>query len=174
MRDPADWPEIRRTMRPPTHTSTPPRGRSRLVLIILIALAILGFASRTWLSYYVDALWFGSLGYGQVFWKSLRLQSSVFCIFTVATFLVLYGTFLVFRRTHPDAFVDQQTIWLGNHPLRFPVGRILRLIALAVSLFISVGTGAVMLVEWPVFALADGNGGTYLRGRSLIHRCFAQ
>ena len=153
MSDPADWPEIRRSMRPPTHTSMPPRRRSRWWLIIFIALAILGFAGRTWLSYYVDALWFGSLGYGQVFWKSLRLQSSVFCIFTVATFLVLYGTFLVLRRTHPDAFANQQTIWIGDHPVQFPVGRILRIIALAVSLVIGVGTGAVMLAEWPVFAL---------------------
>ncbi len=153
MPDPTDWPEIRRTMRQPTHTSMPPRRSSRLLLIIFVVLIILGFASRSWLSYYVDALWFGSLGYGQVFWKSLRLQSSVFCIFTVATFLVLYGTFLVLRRTHPDAFADQQTIWLGDHPVRFPVGRILRLIALVVSLVIGVGTGAVMLVEWPVFAL---------------------
>ena len=153
MSDPADWPEIRRTMRPPTHTSMPPRRRSRWWLIIFIAIAIVAFAGRSWLSYYVDALWFGSLGYGQVFWKSLRLQSSVFCIFTVATFLLLYGTFLLLKRTHPDAFANQQTIWIGDHPVRFPVGRILRIIALVVSLVIGVGTGAVMLVEWPVFAL---------------------
>jgi len=153
MSDPADWPEIRRTMRQPTHTSMPPRRRSRWWLIIFIAIAIVAFAGRSWLSYYVDALWFGSLGYGQVFWKSLRLQSSVFCIFTVATFLILYGTFLLLRRTHPDAFAEQQTFWVGDHPVRFPVGRILRLIALAVSLVIGVGTGAVMLVQWPVFAL---------------------
>ncbi len=153
MSDPADWPEIRRIMRPPTHTSMPPRPRSRWWLVVFVVLIILGFASRTWLSYYVDALWFGSLGYGQVFWKSLRLQSAVFSIFTVATFLVLYGTFLILRRTHPDAFANQQTIWLGDHPVRFPVGRILRIIALVVSLVIGVGTGAVMLAEWPVFAL---------------------
>ena len=153
MSDPADWPEIRRTMRPPTHTSMSPRRRSRWWLIIFIAIAIVAFAGRSWLSYYVDALWFGSLGYGQVFWKSLRLQSSVFCIFTVATFLLLYGTFLLLKRTHPDAFANQQTIWIGDHPVRFPVGRILRIIALVVSLAIGVGTGAVMLVEWPVFAL---------------------
>ena len=153
MSDPADWPEIRRTMRPPTHTSMSPRRRSRWWLIVFIAIAIVAFAGRSWLSYYVDALWFGSLGYGQVFWKSLRLQSSVFCIFTVATFLLLYGTFLLLKRTHPDAFANQQTIWIGDHPVRFPVGRILRIIALVVSLAIGVGTGAVMLVEWPVFAL---------------------
>ncbi len=153
MSDPADWPEIRRTMRPPTHTSMPPRRRSRWWLVLFIAIAIVAFAGRSWLSYYVDALWFGSLGYGQVFWKSLRLQSSVFCIFTVATFLLLYGTFLLLKRTHPDAFANQQTIWIGDHPVRFPVGRILRIIALVVSLAIGVGTGAVMLVEWPVFAL---------------------
>ena len=153
MSDPADWPEIRRTMRPPSHTSMPPRRRSRWWLIIFIALVIIGFGGRTWLSYYVDALWFGSLGYASVFWKSLSLQSAVFTIFTAATFLVLYGTFLVLRRAHPAAFASQRTIWLGDHPLKLPVDRIFRLIALAVSLVISVVTGAVMIVEWPVFAL---------------------
>ncbi len=153
MSDPADWPEVRRTMRSPSHTSTPPRRRSRWWLIIFIALVIIGFGGRTWLSYYVDALWFGSLGYASVFWKSLSLQSAVFTTFTAATFLVLYGTFLVLRRAHPNAFASQRTIWLGDHPLKLPVDRILQLIALAVSLVISVVTGAVMIVEWPVFAL---------------------
>lgn len=131
---------------------SPPR-RFRWLLVILVVLAVVLFGGRTWLSYYVDALWFGSLGYAQVFWKSLSLQSAVFSTFTAATFLVLYGTFLALRRSHPEVFANPQTIWVGDHPLKLPVDRILRLIALSVALVISVGTGAVMMVEWPVFAL---------------------
>ena len=63
------------------------------------------------------------------------------------------GRFFVLKRAHPDAFASQQTIWLGDHPLKFPVGPHPAIIALAVSLVISVVTGAVMIVEWPVFAL---------------------
>ena len=47
-------------------------------MFVLALLAILLLAAGTALSYYVDALWFGSLGYGDVFWKTLRLQSAIF------------------------------------------------------------------------------------------------
>ena len=83
-----DWPRSR-----------PPRRRRRLPLIlVLIFLAVVLFGSRSALSYYVDALWFGSLGYGDVFWKTLRLQSTVFTTFAAATFLILFGSFLGLKR----------------------------------------------------------------------------
>jgi len=44
----------------------PPRHRRRFLLILAVLAGIL-FAARTTLSYYVDVLWFGSLGYGGVF-----------------------------------------------------------------------------------------------------------
>ena len=49
--------------------------------------------------------------------------------------------------------MNQQTFWLGDHPVKLPVDRILRLIALGISLVIAVGTGAVMTAQWPIFAL---------------------
>ena len=61
-----DWPR--------TH---PPRRRRRFLLILAVLAAIV-FGGRTALSYYVDVLWFGSLGYGDVFWKTLSLQSGIF------------------------------------------------------------------------------------------------
>jgi uncharacterized membrane protein (UPF0182 family) len=69
---------------------------------VLAAIAVI-FGSRTALSYYVDALWFGSLGYGDVFRKTLSLQWALFAAFSAATFLVLYGWFLALRRAYqPD------------------------------------------------------------------------
>jgi len=44
----------------------------RWFVIALLALVLLG--GGTALSYYVDALWYGSLGFCDVFWKTLRLQ----------------------------------------------------------------------------------------------------
>jgi uncharacterized membrane protein (UPF0182 family) len=61
------------------------------------------FGARAALSYYVDVLWFGSLGYGDVFWKTLSLQWEIFTAFAAATFLILYGSFLALKRAHlPD------------------------------------------------------------------------
>jgi uncharacterized protein len=46
-------------------------NRPILILAVVIVAVLLG--SGTALSYYVDALWFGSLGYRDVFWKSWGL-----------------------------------------------------------------------------------------------------
>jgi uncharacterized membrane protein (UPF0182 family) len=76
----------------------PPRRRQFFLLLALIAIFI--FGSRTALSYYVDALWFGSLGYGNVFRKTLTLQWAVFATFFAVTFLILYGWFLALKRAY--------------------------------------------------------------------------
>lgn len=138
----------------PDSIERPGRGpwRRRLLLIIaLIFLIILG--SRTLVSYYVDALWFQSLGYGQVFRKTLGLQGALFAVFAAATFFILYGWFLVLRRAYEPDLQRGSRIFIGGREVRLPVQRILRVIVLFVSLLIAVGTGAGMMAEWPTFAL---------------------
>ncbi|HLH09199.1 MAG TPA: UPF0182 family protein [Terriglobales bacterium] len=151
MSEPMGWRQVRRPVHSPTRPPVDPR-RYRWLLAVLAAFLIVLIGGRTWLSYYVDALWFRSLGYADVFWKSLSLQSAVFCIFLAATFFILYGTFLILRRTYPNAF-PSHTFWVGNYSLKIPLDRIARLVAIAVSLIISFGTAAVMMSEWPSFAL---------------------
>jgi uncharacterized protein len=134
---------------PPPRT---PRRRRRFLLILAVLAGIL-FGGRTALSYYVDALWFGSLGYGSVFWKTLSLQWGIFAAFTAATFLILYGSFLALKRAHLPDLPSGHTIFIGGQPLKLPVEPVLRLIALGVSLVIAAATGAGMMVEWPTLAL---------------------
>src|SRR5580765_6583864 len=79
----------------------PPRRR-RFFLIVLLIIFVF-FGGRTALSYYVNALWFGSLGYGEVFRKTVTLEATVFVVFFAATFSIIYGWFLVLRRAYqPD------------------------------------------------------------------------
>ena len=134
---------------PPVH---PPRRR-RTFLFIFVVLAAIFFGGRTALSYYVDALWFGSLGYGGVFWKTLGLQWGIFTAFTAATFLILFGSFLALKRAHLPDLPSGHTIFIGGQPLKLPVEPVLRLIALGISLVIAAATGASMMVEWPTLAL---------------------
>jgi uncharacterized protein len=129
-----------------------PRHRRRFLLVFAV-LAVILFATRTTLSYYVDVLWFESLGYGGVFWKTLSLQWGVFAAFAAATFLVLYGSFLALKRAHLPDLPSGQTVFIGQQPVRLPVEPVLRLIALGVSLVIAAVTGAGMMVEWPTLAL---------------------
>src|SRR5258707_8655447 len=125
----------------------------RLFFLVLAILAIVIFSSRTALSYYVDALWFGSLGYGDVFRKTLTLQWAVFAAFFAVTFLFLYGWFLALRRSYQSDLPDDYRIVIGGQPLKLPVARILHVLGLVVSLVIAVVTGASMMTEWPTFAL---------------------
>jgi uncharacterized protein len=134
---------------------TPPRAprRRRRFFIILAVLAAVFFGGQTVLSYYVDVLWFGSLGYASVFWKTLNLQWGVFAAFTVVTFLILYGSFLALKRAHLPDLPSGHTIIIGGQPLKLPVEPVLRVIALGVALVIAAATGAGMMVEWPSLAL---------------------
>jgi uncharacterized protein len=127
--------------------------RRRVFLIIFAVLAVIFFSSRTVLSYYVDALWFGSLGYAEVFRKTISLQWLVFAVFFAATFFVLYGWFLALWRTYQPHLLGGGPIFVGGRQLRLPVERMLRPIGLVVSLGIAFVTGTNMMLEWSTFAL---------------------
>ena len=137
-----DWPRM--------HPSQP---RRRRFVLILVVLAVIFFGGRAVLSYCVDLLWFRSLGYGDVFWKTLSLQWEVFTAFAAATFLVLYGSFLALKRAHLSDLPNGHTIIIGGQQVKLPVEPVLRLIALGTSIVIAVATGAVMTAEWPTLAL---------------------
>ena len=138
-----DWPPLLPGRRP----------RRRRFLFILVILAVMFFASRAMLSYYVNVLWFKSLGYADVFWKTLDLQWGVFAAFAVATFLILYGSFLALKRAHLQDLPDGHTIFIGQQPVKLPVEPVLRLVALGGSLVVGVLTGAAMTAEWYTLAL---------------------
>ena len=129
-----------------------PRRRRRFLLILAVLAAVI-FGCRTALSYYVDVLWFESLGYLDVLWKTLSLQSGIFMAFAATTFFILYGSFLALKKAHLPDLPSGQTILIGGRPVRVPVEPLLRLIAVGVSLAIAAVTGASMMAEWPTLAL---------------------
>jgi uncharacterized membrane protein (UPF0182 family) len=131
----------------------PPRRHRRLLFLVLAIVAVVIFSSRTALSYYIDGLWFGSLGYGDVFRKTLILQWTVFAAFFAITFLFLYGWFLALRWACQSDLPDDHRIVIGGQPLKLPIAGILRLLGLLVSLVIAVVTGASVMMEWPTLAL---------------------
>lgn len=129
------------------------RPRRRPLLFLLIALAIVFFGGRATLSYYVDVLWFQSLGYVDVFFRTLRLQWGVFAAFAAATFVILYGSFLALKRAHLPDLPEGHTILIGGQPLKLPVEPVLRVIALVAALLIALATGAAMSAQWTTLAL---------------------
>jgi len=55
----------------------PRRGRvARFALLAALGVVVLGGSTAA--SYYVDALWFESLGFASVFWTRVSLQAATF------------------------------------------------------------------------------------------------
>src|SRR5258707_8511642 len=130
-----------------------PRRRRRFLLLSLAVFAVIFFGGRTALSYYVEVLWFDSLGYREVLWKTLSLQWGIFTAFAAATFLILFGSFLALKRAHLPDLPSGHTIFIGGQPLKLQVEPVMRLIALGLSLAIAAITAAGMMMEWPTIAL---------------------
>ena len=127
--------------------------RKRNLLILLAAVVALIAVSRTLLSYWVDLLWFNSLGYGQVFWKTASLQVGVFAIFAIVTFAVLFVALSALRRSHQSALPRDHKLMIGGQPVNLSVEPALRILSLLASLIIAVLTGVSMATDWPTLAL---------------------
>ncbi len=134
-----DWPPPRR-----------PARRGRVLILAVIALVV--FGGGTALTYYVDALWFSSLGFLDVFWKSLNIEAAVFLAFGGVTFAALFGSFLALKPAHLGELANSP-ILINGQPFKLPVEPVLKLIALVVSLLIALATGAGMMADWPTLAL---------------------
>jgi uncharacterized membrane protein (UPF0182 family) len=140
--------------------SPPRQTRRRAGLLLFLLIIGLWAAASTTVSYYVDALWFASLGYEAVFWKSLNIQALVFAGFAGITFLVLYGAFLALK---PAQFGERgipSVIFINGQPVSLPVGPVLRVLAFVISIVAALATGAAMMANWSVLALwwYGGNG----------------
>ncbi|MFC5862969.1 UPF0182 family protein [Acidicapsa dinghuensis] len=130
-----------------------PQRSRRGVLVLLLVIALLFAGSRTAVSFYVDSLWFRSLGYGEVFWKTLDIEWSVFAIFAALSFAVIYGAYLALRRVHADELPSGHTIYLNQKPIRLPVEPVFRVLAVVAALLVALISGASMMSEWPAIAL---------------------
>src|SRR5271163_1782647 len=136
--------------------STQHRGstwrRRGIVLLAALALGIL-VCGRIGLAYWIDLLWFESLGYGGVFWKSASLQIIVFVFFAGTTFLILYGAFSVLRRSHEADLPKARSIIIAGRPISLSVQPVLRVISFGIAIAIACVTGLAMMEEWPTLAL---------------------
>ncbi len=137
-----DWP-LRNTARP----------RRYVLIFFLVLVAIIVLCASSLIAYWVDMLWFNSLGYAGVFWTTVRMEWTVFAIFATATFAILFGAFALLRRTHAADLPGTHTILVGGQPIDLPVEKVLGWLALGLSLLIALGTGAAMKAQWPTIAL---------------------
>jgi uncharacterized membrane protein (UPF0182 family) len=103
-------------------------------------------------SYYVEALWFDSLGYASVFWSRLNLQAVIFGIFALLTFSTIYGVFLAIKPRRFDEIIGSR-ILINRQLVQLPIDPIIKLIALGLALVTALAVGASMMSSWTTFAL---------------------
>jgi uncharacterized protein len=128
-------------------------GRRFLLVGVVVVLFAILFGGRTAVSYWVDLIWFRSLGYGEVFWKTLGLQWSMFAGFGAATFVILFGGFQLLQRTHRDDLPQDHTVYFNGRPITLSLRPVLVFVSVGGSLLIALITGGAMAAEWPTLAL---------------------
>ena len=143
----------------PLHSGSRRRGgRVWILVLALIALGVLSFS--TVVSWYVNNLWFGSLGYAEVFWRGLRIQWEVFAVFAGLTFILLYGWCRILLRSNAGSLKTAGTFVFNGRTIQFPVERVLKIGALVASGFIALIAGAALRANWTDFALYWFHGPT--------------
>ena len=125
----------------------------RTIIFILIVLAVLLFSARTLISYYVDSLWFASLGYANIFWRTLGYEWVAFALSFIATFGILYAWFSALRHSCREELASVGTIRFGNQNYELPVGPVLGVAGLLGSVVVALVAGATFMTEWSRFAL---------------------
>jgi len=130
-----------------------PRGGNRKLLFLVAFIAAVFLSSKTVLSYWVDLLWFRSLGYGDVFLRTLTLQWGIFAAFAAATFVILFGAFSLLKHAHRDDLPLDQTILFGGREVNLSVKPVMGIVATGGSILIALATGGAMASDWPTLAL---------------------
>ena len=130
-----------------------PRRRNLAVYLSIAIVVLILIGGHAAVSYWVDLLWYGSLGYAPVFWKTFGLQWGTFAAFAILTFLVLFGAFLAFRHGHAGDLPETHTIFFAGRPVELPVAKFLRSAGIIAALLISIATGFAMESQWPTLAL---------------------
>jgi uncharacterized protein len=130
----------------------PRRERRRGGLFLLALVGLLLLAGGTTLSYYVEALWYGSLGVADVFWTTLNLRAQVFAAVAALSFLVLYGSFRALKPAGLGELAGLPIV-INGQPIRLPVEPVIKGVALIASLLVAVAMGAGVTAQWSTLAL---------------------
>jgi uncharacterized membrane protein (UPF0182 family) len=142
-------------MRPPQYQQPFELRPARSFLLRVGILVILLIAAVQSISFYVESLWFGSLGFESVYWYRLEAQSIVFFAFAIATAAILW---VVFRLVMPAAGYSRRPfIQFGQEAIAIPTSETLKRLALPAAVLIGVFFGLSFSANWNIFTLFINN-----------------
>lgn len=137
---------------PETIDWPPPSRRFRRLLPFVVLLGIVLLSAGRALAFYVDTLWFGSLGYGAVFLRMIGLEWGLFAAFAVLAFALLYGAFRALRAAHAADLPGRRAIVVNGQPMSLNIERLLQPLGLAVCALAAFLAASSTMGEWPTFA----------------------
>ncbi len=115
--------------------------------VVVIAL-IAAFQS---ISFYVESLWFASLGFEPVYWYRLKAEATVFLIFAVVSAFVLW---LLFRLVMPPGGYSRRPfLQFGQEAIVIPTAETLKRLASPAAAVVGVFFGLSFSSDWNTYAL---------------------
>ena len=134
-------------------TQKPSRRRGRLGWII--AASFLVFLIVIWraMDVYVDALWYGSLGFDSRFWYELKLVWGLFAIFTLLTFAILRGGFYALEKLFRTNEIVPKRVIINKETVDINPAGYLRAAAWIVSILFAVIYGLSLSSDWNTWVL---------------------
>jgi len=128
------------------------RGLWRLGIIPLAFLFFIFVLPRI-VGVYVEALWFGSVGYSQVYWYEFKLRLILFFTFALLTLVFLRGVFWLLERIFTSTAIAPRKIMLNNQPVFINPSLILNPAIWIVTVLLALGYGFYFSSEWQTVAL---------------------
>src|SRR5687767_4125265 len=129
-----------------------PSRRGRLRWIVLAFFLVLIALWRA-INLYVDALWYGSLGFGSRFWYELQLGWGLFAIFTLLTFAILRGGFYALEKWFRIDEIVPRRIVINKEPVDINPSAYLRSAAWIASIIFAFIYGLSLSSDWNTWVL---------------------
>lgn len=130
----------------------PTRGRI-LVSALVGAVLLLIFSARGLSSFYINVLWFDSVGRGDVFWGTLRAKAELAVVFALGSFVFLWVNLLIADRVAPLTLPntpEDQTIMRIREVTAKSRGKLRILLAVIIGLMLGLPASS-QWEEWLMF-----------------------
>src|SRR5438093_280682 len=137
-------------MRPPEYQRPFDIRSARRFFLRLGSAVVVLIAAFQSISFYVESLWFASLGFEPVYWYRLKAEATVFLIFAVMSAFILW---LLFRLAMPPGGYSRRPfLQFGQEAIVIPTAETLKRVASPVAAVIGIFFGLSFSSDWSTYA----------------------
>src|SRR5688500_2055928 len=122
--------------------------RPQPIVLLVVLVATLGVLAQV-VPFYTDWLWFGEVGYQNVFWSILSLRGGLFTAVTVGVLVFLWANLTFAARTAAPDVIWELEDQLGL-PGRVVIEPLLRRFLPVVLVVIAIASGLRATAHWPI------------------------